>query len=343
MFILRAYELSLDSRLKIIYIFSVYIKLGVGHNDERILNYLDVLHLFIDFICRHIKPVDNILNIQSLFSLIKTILLFLTNIYLCGSDRPLNMLIHTFGNILLLISRFDKVFLSTFIHYFVVNMLDFFIDIFKGNNEVRFEVIRIFDILLDKIMKLNNHIKQELLGKFKKWFILMIQTYVFTNEKNIEFMDGGDYKIEYRVHPYVINDWYYTEEVLFNIFFEMLPWLNTRSLSMDFFSLYIFEMYKNLKVIKENSKCCSKDNTGFSRENISFLSNLKLQLSQKLIDDVHWIEEGKMITPSWYDQLLHGITLRFNKDNEEEVVSEDIRKGVEKLVNIYKENNNNFN
>ena len=123
----------------------------------------------------------------------------------------------------------------------------------------------------------------------------------------------------------------------------MLPWLNTQSKSMDFLSLYIFEMYKYLDVTKETLIHCSKDNTKFSSKNISFLSNLKLQLSQKLIDDMWWMEEEKMITPSWYDQLLYGIKLRFNKDNNGEIVSEDICEEVKKFVQMYTENNNNVN
>ena len=343
MIIPDTYKIPLNLKLKISYIFSVYIRIPINpSNKDSILYYLDVVKTCISFICEHIESVDNIINIKSLFSLIKTILLFLTNIYLYVSTRHIKKLIHTFGDILFLISVFDKVLLFSYIDYFVDNMLDVFIDIFKGNKEVRFEVIGVFDSLLEEIIKLNNPIKQKLLGKFKKWLILMFQTYVLINEKN-RFMDEGNYHMYYRVYPYQFNYWYYTEDFLLNIFFEMLPWLNTQSKSMDFLSLYIFEMYKHLNTYKKTPKHCSEDNTGFSSENVSFLSNIKFQISQKLIDDMWCIEGEKITTPSWYDQLLYGIKLRFNKNNDEEVVSEDIREGVKKLVQMYTENNNNVN
>ena len=106
---------------------------------------------------------------------------------------------------------------------------------------------------------------------------------------------------------------------------------------MYILSLQICERYYFLKDYKENPTHCSKDNTGFSSENISFINNVKLQISQKLLDDMYWIEGGKLITPSWYDQLLYEIELRFNKESYGKVGSEDIRKGVERLVRIYME------
>ena len=95
MFIPTIQIMPLSLKLKIIYIFSVYIKIPVCHNDESILYYLDVIDTFTNFICGHIKPSDGIINIQPLFSLVKTILLFLTNIYLYGSNRHIEKLIYT--------------------------------------------------------------------------------------------------------------------------------------------------------------------------------------------------------------------------------------------------------
>ena len=74
MFISTTQIISLNFKLKIIKMFSVYINIPVCHNDGSILYYLDVIDTFTKFIFKNIKPFDGIINIQTIFSLMKTIL-----------------------------------------------------------------------------------------------------------------------------------------------------------------------------------------------------------------------------------------------------------------------------
>ena len=59
---------------------------------------------------------------------------------------------------------------------------------------------------------------------------------------------------------------------------------------------------------------------------------------------MYWIGEDKLITPSWYNQLMYDIKIKFNKQisyerseqiRDEDIGCEEIRKGVEKLVRLY--------
>ena len=53
---------------------------------------------------------------------------------------------------------------------------------------------------------------------FKEWFILIIQRYVTVKQKNFKNVDMYDRDIWQRRFKFAFNDWYYSEEALFNIF-----------------------------------------------------------------------------------------------------------------------------
>ena len=146
--------------------------------------------------------------------------------------------------------------------------------------------------------------------------------------------------------------WYYTEEVLFDIFFELLPWLITQSNGMDFLALYICEGYCFFKYDIKDPYYFMEYERCLNNKKISFLNNVKLQISKKLVGDMRWLEKDKLIIPSWYNKLLYKIELALNEkiseeeeyydivegrndDIDEEVKIEDIYKGIEELVRLY--------
>ena len=180
--------------------------------------------------------------------------LYENNMNLHENNMQIRKLINTFGNILHLFSTFDKVFLVDFTDYFIRNNLDFFIDIFNNKKELRVSVKDVISKLLNKIIALNNPIRKNLLSRFKKWFVLIIQRYVIYREDHFGYIEeefpfdsedrwGSDdawelENWEYRRHI-DFPDWYFTEEVLQNIFFETLPWLNIHQNGLAFLSSYI--------------------------------------------------------------------------------------------------------
>ena len=85
--------------------------------------------------------------------------------------------------------------------------------------------------------------------------------------------------------PYKFHDWYYTEEVLLNIFFELLPWIITERNGMSILLLYIRGGYCLLNKNRE-TVIDTRDQPYFCNINISFLNNIKFQLSKKLLGDM---------------------------------------------------------
>ena len=316
---------SLKLKVKVTYIFSIYIKIPFAHNDDNISYHLEVIYTFIRFIRENIKPEDNIINNQSFFHLLKRILLFITCDLSYGNNKHKRELIHLLDDTLYVLSAFDNVLFINFIDYFIANMLDTYIKIFKIKNESGSLVEWVMNRFIDKIVKLNNPIKGEFLGRFKKWFVVMLQMYTVDYSNNFgsndDEEDSDDGEEEYK-----FPKWHYTEKVFINIFFEMLPWFSTQPNGIALLSEYIYEGHDFVNDIRWES-CYFEDHQDLNYGNKSFFNNVKLHVSIRLLNDTFKDFDGKLITPSWYDQLLSAM---------KGAIRYELFEGVKTFVNMYK-------
>ena len=328
MFISDNYKTFLDIELKIIHICSIYTKIPITYNDDYFSYYLDVGCSLIYAIDRNVCDGFGIFNQKFIVPLFKRILLFLTNIYLYGDNIHAYKLLHVLRDILVTLSFYDKVLFIYCIDYLIIYMLDTFIDIVNRESEIMGSVEEVINVILEEIIKLENPIKQELLGRLKKWFILNIKTCVVDYSDKFGYIEEDeDFNYE---DLYRFPDWYYTEEVLITIFFDMLPWLMSHCNGITLLSLYICNGYKFLNHNKERYTDDYDEKGHYSYGKKSFLNSVKSQILTKLFNDISPGMKGKLILPSWYDQLLCAIYIKNEKD---------VHKEVEFLVNILMGNN----
>ena len=283
---------------------------------------MKVVDTFIYFIKDYIKPEDNINSNQYFFYLLKTILQFITNKFLYENTKRICRLLNMLECMLHVLSTFDKFFLTYCIDYFSSNVLDSFINIFNNKPEVREIIEGVINVFIGEIIKLNIHIKRELLGRFKKWFIVIIQNYTcnYHYDYELRIADGEEYRFQ---------EWYYVEEFLFNIFIAMLPWFSTHCNGIKLLSEYISEGHDFFdNICKESINYDPYKHHSY--ENKTFLNYVKLHISIKFLDDMRQNAEGKLITPSWYDQLL---------DKMEGKIKYELLELIGNLVQILRENN----
>ena len=315
---------------------------------------MDVISTLIRFLKKYIKPEDIIHNDWSLLPLIKNVLLFVINSHFYDSNYHIWTAMDMLNYLFNLFSVSDNGFSIYFIEYFICNMLGDCVYIIsnKVEDKIICWVIGIVDTVLIKIIKLDSPIRQELLFRFKKWFITNTKFYVteyLTERKDFE---DEEHRPPRGMESFDFPVWYFTEEVLFDIFFEFIPWFINRSNGIDFLAFYICEGFYFFKYDIKRPHYFLEYKRCLNNKKISFLNNVKLQISKKLVDDMCWTEEDKMIIPSWYNKLLYMIELALNekisekeeyidligeRDEhiDEEVKFEDIYKGIEELVRLY--------
>ena len=272
--------------------------------------YLNNVDYFMCYIKSYIKPADNMIDTKSFMSMSKTILLIILNIYFNRNNDKLNRPLITLNSLLKLFSLFDKIQFIRFVHYFVDYMLDIFIDIYnKDNKHYDDDVRNVLNTLINGIIGLDKPIREKLLGKFDKWFILTLRE--FGGNKGMIFdlnhMGSG---VENYYDSY-LNSYqhYFKEEVSINFLIEKLSWFSSHDVDME---ILLFFINKTNKYISARTK--------------PFSDIVKLHLASNIITNMCYKEKGDMIMPVNYQYLL---------DKIESEGNEYFCAGIESLVYMY--------
>ena len=277
--------------------FNIYSKVPCDHNMDYILEYLNVVETFINCIKRNIKPKDNLIDGKSYVSMTRTILLIILNIYLKKRRFFLSMALLILNTLLDLLLMFDKVLFIRFINYLTDHMLDVFIKIYNNDTNSRKNVFKVISTLINGILGLDKPMREKLLAKFDKWFILTLQEFNALKDTILIWASNDSSGTPYYYSFLNSYQLYYKEKV--SIFFldETLSWLSSHNINLETILLFI---NKTNKYISPGTK--------------TFSDNFKLHLASNMITRICFDEKGGILIPDNYQYILDKIECKGKKE-----------------------------
>ena len=265
-------------------------------NRNVIRKYLNVVDTFLSYMNWYINHKYNMNNTKSLITMSKTILLVILNVYSSKKKFFVNRAFEVFYKLLNKFSMFDKMQFARFVNYFVDYMLDIFIGIFNKNNKSRYYVMIILTSLINGIILLEKPMREELLEKFDKWFILALQNFIVNKGRLSRRVDN--YWITFDCYSYLnVYESYFKKKVSINFLVEKLSWFTSHDVDLKILLIFI-----------------NKTNKHISRETEPFSDIVKLHLANSLITNIYYNDKGNMIIPANYHNVLNKIE---REENEE--------------------------
>ena len=287
--------------------FNIYSKVPCN-NKKGIRKYLDAVDTFISYIRLEINPNDNIIDTKSFVRISKTLSLIVLNVYCDKQDCYANRAVEVLYRSLKLFSIFDKILFIRFVNYFADYMLDIFIQMFNKKNLKDYRVRVVLDTLINGIIELDEPMREMLLVKFDKWFVVILQA--FSDVKNrLSNRTGNGFSTGH--YNYYLNSYqlYFEKKVSIYFLVEKLSWFTSHDVELEILLTFI-----------------NKTNKYICAETKPFSDIVKLHLASNLITNMGYNKEGGMIIPVNYQQLL---------DKIEREENEEFCDGIESLTQMY--------
>ena len=164
-------------------------------------------------------------------------------------------------------------------------------------------------MMIIEILGFDDIIRQRLLDKFRKWFVLIIQTYGNVGNNKSEYIFGEFWDLYY-IFQKKYSKTSFRQLALTKVFIELLPWFNIHHSGIDFIVSFL-SMGKS-----------------FCRMDKLFINEIRYNLIHMFINNMDYNEEGNIVIPSWCQELIDRVK------NEE---SEDLVMGIEEALHMYRE------